>query len=171
MATLSCAPHCTARRSILHPPVEKQPQDKRQQVDMGREKFVSGLSLSLRSHRRWPPQSSRASARMRRDDRLFAQVFTDSIASRDRSIALSKDSPSRVPSNSTETAASRAANPRWKSMNQFGCGSGSGTGISHHHGGSFGHFGLVGHQSSSSSNAGPGSTSKRSACQAVLTNS
>src|SRR5918995_5389466 len=103
----------------------------------GGEKPISELSLSLLSQRSWPRQSSRASARMRRDVRLFAQVFTDSIASRDRSIALSKDSPSPVPSNSAETTASRAANPRWKSMNHSGGGSGSGIG-GHHHGGSFG---------------------------------
>jgi hypothetical protein len=106
----------------VHPAVEKQPQDERQQVDMGRGKLILGLSSFLLSHRSWVRRSSRGSVRMRWIDRVFVQVFADSIASRDRSIALSKYSPSRVPSNSTETTASRAAKPRWKSMNHSGAG-------------------------------------------------
>src|SRR5215217_5440055 len=94
---------------------------------------------------------------MPRDDRQFAQVFADSIDAKDRSIGLSKDS------------ASRAANPRWKSMNHSGCGSGSG--IGGHHGGSFSFFGTVGHQSSRSLNASSRSRPKRSASQAVWTKS
>ena len=95
-------------------------------------------------------------------------AVADLIAVMDRSIALFMDSPIRV--SSSEAAARRATKPRWKSMNQFGCGSGSG--IGGHHGGSFSRrFGRVGHQSSRSSETRPRSSPKRSASQAVRINS
>src|SRR5206468_11357586 len=95
-------------------------------------------------------------------------AVADLIAVMHRSIALFMDSPIRV--SSSEAAARRATKPRWKSMNQFGCGSGSG--IGGHHGGSFSRrFGRVGHQSSRSSETRPRSSPKRSASQAVRINS